>query len=500
MSYNLGVSLADYQDGPVAQDAVFDTAATTPEELYELSKALEAGAITGRETTGSLTASGAPLKVESLENTLKSLEFREQDIVFWKETNKAPAYNTVEEFNQLVSVGSDRGGFTMEGELPEEEDSVYRRLAEQIKFLGVTKAVSHVMQLVRTQPDVGNMITREAKNGTMWILRKANRSLAWGNANIIPQEFNGIYAQHRNAYSTFAAYNASPVVIDLRGRRLTESDLEDGARVIMDNHGFADTLFAPLRVTSNFSKNFLSMKQIFPQADHVANGLFGQRVNTVQTQFATIDLKSDKFLGSGPSILQGQAAETLKAPAAPGGVAIAVASDTSSLFATADAGDYYYGVRAVNRYGMSALTMINTSVQAVTAGQCVNLTFTSGAGTFAETGYVIYRSKKTPATAVGATPLYPIFSISTAELTAGYDGGSAGVCRDRNRFLPDCDQAFIMEKSTDVWEVKQLAPLMRMDLAVLSPSTRFMLLLYATPQLYAPGKVVTFRNIGTAAS
>ena len=86
--------------------------------------------------------------------------------------------------------------------------------------------------------------------------------------------------------------------------------------------------------------------------------------------------------------------------------------------------------------------------------------------------------------------------ISKKELTDGYDGGSAGVVRDKNRTIAGCDEAFLIDSGEDVWSFKQLAPLMKMDLAVLSPATRFMLLLYGTPILYAPKKMVTFRNIG----
>ena len=211
---NLGVSLSDYQSGNRDGQALFDSASVSPAELAELSKALEAGSITGRDTANSTTASGAPLKVESLENTLKLLTFRESDIQFWKRVPKLAAYNTVEEFNQLTSYGTEAGVFTNEGELPREEDSTYVRRAEIVKFLGVTKIVSHPMQLVRT--NIGSMIQQEIKNGTLFLLRKADKALAYGDSAIIPQEFNGLYAQQRNSLTTFAEYMASDVVVDLQ--------------------------------------------------------------------------------------------------------------------------------------------------------------------------------------------------------------------------------------------------------------------------------------------
>jgi len=497
---NLGVSMADYQLDVNSQGGVFGESSAA--ELADLSKALEAGSITGRETDGLSTASGAPLKVESLEGTLKHLTYRESDIVLWRMINKAPAYNTVEEFNQLLSYGADRGGFQNEGELPQEEDSVYRRMAEHVKFLGVTKSVTHPMQLVRLQPGIGGIMQREIKNGTMWILRKVNRALAYANSAIVPQEFNGLYAQHQSAYSTLSAYQDSDVVVDLRGVRLTEEVIEQAAEAILENHGYADTLIAPPSVLSNFSKNFLSYKQIFPNTQQVTQGIMGQRVKAVQTQFGEIGVKYDKFLKSGVSKKQATAADSSKAPAAvtAGGTPVAVAADAASTKFGDGAGDYYYAVAAVNRYGESALTLLNAGgAQTVTATQSVDLSFTDGGGAYPATGYTIYRSVKDDASAIADVKFYPIFSISTAQRTAGYDGGSAGLVRDRNRFLPNTEQAFMLQNDTDVYEFKQLAPLMKMDLAVLAPATRFMILLYGTPQLYAPGKAVKFINIGTTA-
>jgi hypothetical protein len=128
-----------------APNEVFSGNNTSLEDLQNLNKALEAGSITGRETANLTTAGGAPLKVESLEKTLKVITFNEQSIKLWKMIPKKAAYNTVEEFNQLSSYGSDRGGSLVEGELPTEEDSTYIRRAQLVKFYGITKAVTHPM-------------------------------------------------------------------------------------------------------------------------------------------------------------------------------------------------------------------------------------------------------------------------------------------------------------------------------------------------------------------
>jgi hypothetical protein len=491
---NLGVSLKDYGAGNYDGQALFDS--SSPEELSELSKALEAGSITGRDTANLTTASGAPLKVESLENTLAVITYKESDIQFWKRIPKEAAYNTVEEFNQLSSYGSEAGAFTNEGELPNEEDSIYIRRAEIVKFLGVTGIVSHPMQLVRT--NIGSLIQQEVKNKTLFLLRKADRALAFGDSAIVPQEFNGLYAQQRNAFTTLAEYMASNSVIDLRGKSLREANIEEGALNVISNFGHADLLMAPPVVLSDFVKNFHAYKMIQPNTPALTAGVMGQRVQKFQSQYGEIDLGYDIFLGTNAPRKTTDPAIHAQAPAQVVSVATTSPADPLSLFTGAQAGDYFYAVAAKNRFGESQLTAMNAGALVTVAdGDRVDLQFTSGGGTYAATGYVIYRSAINPATTLATTPLYPIFEVSTAQLATGYDGAAgAGIIGDRNRFLPACSQAILIQGDDEVYKFKQLAPLMKMDLATLSPATRFMILCYGTPILKAPKKMVRYINVG----
>jgi hypothetical protein len=466
-------------------------------DLEELKKALDAGHITGRETTDLAGAGGAPLKVESLEKTLKHLTFKENDVTFWKRIPKKAAYNTVEEYNQLVTVGNEGvSGFYNEGELPQSEDTTYTRRAQLVKFLGVTKEVTHVMTLVNTM--VGNVIEKEVKNGTLWILRNADRSLFFGDDKIIPQQFQSILGQQRysDAFSSLDAYMNSDSVIDLRGAALDEDSIEGAANTIVENHGLGDQLYAPPKVLSNFVKGFYGNKFINPNTDQVSAGIMGQRVQAFDSQFGRIGLQHDIFFKKLPTKTTASSASSVNASAAPTIVSIAaVGSDVLGKWTSGDAGDYFYAVSALNRYGESALAP--TAAATIVANGAVDLTFTATASPNAATGFRIYRSNKNAASAAAAT-FSPLFDVSAADLTAGFDGGAAGKVRDRNRWLPGTDQAFLVQEDEEVIEFAQLAPLMKMDLAILSPAYRFMLLMYGTPFLYAPKKIVRIINIGNA--
>ena len=490
----LSINLSDY--GYAAQQDGMHAGVGSMENVDQLNKALAAEDITGRDTTNLTTASGAPLKVESLEKTLKHLTFRESDIRLWKDLPKKAAYNTVEEYNQQTSYGANRGGWNREGELPEEEDSIFVRRAQLVKYLGVTKSVTHQMTLVNTM--VGSIMERTIKDGTMWILRTLNQGLYFGNEKLVPEQFNGFLAQQQqsDAWASYDDYMNSEHVVDLRGKSLTEDAIESGANSIVENYGLATQLYAAPAVLSNFVKNFYGNKFIQPNTPALSNGVMGQRVQAFDSQFGQIGLNHDVFFKKQPSKSAASAATSTKAPATPvwdsSSPTTVKPTIAGSKFNSTDAGNVYYAVSAINRFGESKLAIYSTAVAAV-AGCAIDLKFAAGVGTNTATAFRIYRTK-VGGSATGE--FYPLFEVSVSELTAGYDGASAGVARDMNHFLPDCEQAMLVQFDNEVIEFAQLAPLMKMDLAVLSPAFRFMILLYGTPFLYAPKKMVRFVNIG----
>ena len=481
-----GVSLNDYAEGSVFAGE------GTGAELAELQKAMEAGDITGMQTVGRTDVPGATLKVEDLESTLKVLTFKESDIKLWKKISKLPAYNTVEEYNQQIEYGTDGHSFVDEGGLPEDDSPIYRRQAELVKFLGTTRSVSHPMQLVSTM--IGNLIEAEVKNGTMKILRDADRALWNADSDIIPQEFNGFKKQQIKAMSNEALWQESDCVIDLRGGELTEAVMEKGSLNILQNNGEGNLFMCPPKVISSFKKNLLDQKRIYVgSTDQNVNPTSGLQVTKYLSQFGFIDLDFDKFLAE---TIQTKTlvspASSAKAPVKPiadtSTPAAAVADTANTLFGGDQAGAYKYAVSAITRAGESQLTDLSSAAISVASGQSVDLKFT--AGDSHTVGYKIYRTKKGE-----TTNYYCIARISASQLSVGVNGASAGCFRDKNYKIAGTEDAFLIDNSIDVWAFKQLAPLMKMDLAVLSPATRFMILLYGTPVLYAPKKMVTFKNI-----
>ena len=88
-----------------------------------------------------------------------------------------------------------------------------------------------------------------------------------------------------------------------------------------------------------------------------------------------------------------------------------------------------------------------------------------------------------------------MFEVSVSELQAGWDGANATEVRDRNRFIAGTQSAMVYQNSPDVIEYLEFGPTQKMDLAITSPSRRFLVLNYGCPVLYQPGKMARIVNI-----
>lgn len=219
-------------------------------EVDELNKALEAGS--GYEGKPQDLTGGGALQVESLDSSLKSVTYEMKNIKFWPIMAKDPAYNTVEQYNRQDAYGDQGRGFIAEGDLPRSEDSSYSRQIQRVRFIGVTRELTHVYTLVRNAH--GDAIAREIRNGTMRILEIVERNLFDGRGfyskagkfdgaddAILDEDlsWDGLDKQIRkgNADSSakakaFTGYGlVEDVIYDQRGAILDEDALEDGGRI-----------------------------------------------------------------------------------------------------------------------------------------------------------------------------------------------------------------------------------------------------------------------------
>ena len=474
-----------------------------------LSKALEAGTALGSASSSAAGyGDGGPLKLESLESLLKNITYKRNDLSFWRTLAMkgcvAPAYNTVEEFNRVVNYGTlDRGVALTEGELPQTDNTTYERVSSQVKFYGKTGIVTHPLTLVRTQAAVGDVVATEAEHISTELLRSVNRDLYFGNSGVVTQEFDGIFRSISASDSSHVDTLANVQTINLAGEALKDTDVEDGAERIVNNHGLADTLLAPPGVMTQYADAYLESKRVvFGNTGGISHGSsvpqagFGAGVTIPgqQTQFGPVSFIYDRFMRQTDPLAQDADSTSDNAPGRPGGGTAAVATDSGTAFIVAGRGAYKYGVVARNRFGRSAMRAFN-GTQTVAANQSVNLSFTDSTTTGANRTIVfdIYRSLvgQTGATA----QLHYIFSVTPAQRTAGFDGAAQNQVRDRGRIISGTENALLLQFNKEVLCWKQLAPLMKMNLSVIAPTIRFMILMYGTLQVYAPAKIVRYVNV-----
>lgn len=458
-------------------------------EVDELNKALEAGAgYSGAPT--SLTGGGA-LQVESLDASLKSVTYEMKHMKMWPQLPKDQAYNTIEEYNRISAYGDQGRGFIAEGDLPRSEDSQYTRQIQRVRFIGVTRELTHVYTLVRNAH--GDAMSREIKNGTMRILEIVERNLHDGkgffsnagkfdgqasinDGDLAWEGFDRQIRAGENDSSAraqaFTGYGLPDVVKDQRGALLDEDTLEEQARVILENLGMPSLVELSTQAHSDLSKQFYPKERINPMG--VQNGKAGYVLQEFMTSAGALSLQSNIFIR--PKRRPFSAVSGASAPSLSGASA---SSGTDSKFTADDVGSYSYKVTSITKDGESPESSAATATVAAGDKVEVSIDATSGA-----VSYAVYRQDP------GASSHEFIGYVSPGSV------GGAATFTDLNHKLPGLDQCYFFTMDSEVLRFKQLAPLLKMDLAIIATAYRWMQLLYGTPIVYTPRKCSIVENIG----
>lgn len=384
-----------------------------------------------------------------------------------------------EEYNRLESYGAGVAAFISEGDLPTADDSTYSRQYTVIKYVGTTRAVTHVMSLVR--PAHGNVIAQETVNGMAWLLKQIERGLFFGDSSLIPVQWDGL-----EKLITDGAPSATLNTIDMRGKPLNEDVLNDGCLIVKSepNYGRATDLYSADGAFADLAKQFYPAERINLPPAGWQNGMVGLNIQGFYSQFGPIKFNPDVFVQFGPLVGTGTVGNAAQIPSTlTESVAPAAAPAAGSQFIATDAGDYNYKARAINRYGKSA-PLAMTGPVTVAAGDSVTMTFADGAT--AGTAIEIYRTDKDGA--AGTERLMTTIARS----------GATTAFEDKNENLPGTSKAFLVQQNLEYFSFKQLAPAVKIPLATIDTSIRWMQLLYGAPTVYAPGKSVIYKNVGRA--
>lgn len=475
MNYPNMVTWSDY-------DGVEGFGSTTHEEVSDLVKALNVGQ--DRDPPASaVPGDGFAMRVESLESTMRNLTFRMEHLTFFKALSKVPEYNTVAEYNVLRDYGENEDdGWIDEGDLPNEDSSTYERKHVFVKYIGTTRSVSHVATVIK--PAHGALVGQETVNGTMKLLRVLEKALFKADSNLSALQFDGY---ERQMLDEAPADN----IIDLRGAPLTEDVLIDAALTVSDapNYGLPTDLYCAPKVKADLLKTFFP-KERYDLFTKRNDGMIGLDISGFMSPAGPVKFQQNVFITDGGGVPSGAVGDAAKIPASPTvSTGPTTPPDPASQFAAEDAGDYFYSVVAVNRYGHSAPVDLVAGPTAVTvaAGDKVTFGLTPGSAVTVDY-YRIYRTKKDGASGTERLILRVANGAGAGEQTID----------DYNAWLPGTTSAYLFQMNRDNMAWKQLAPMVRIPLATVDTSIRWAQVCYGVPVLYSPQKNVLFRNIGRA--
>ena len=464
----------------------------TPQEMENLQKAITAGyGGAGRPTD--LTYGGV-IQTESLETTLKSVTFDMKNLKMWPAISIDKAYNLFEQYNRLTSYGSDSSPYIGEGGAPQEEDSQYIRDGQKIVFFGTRRKVSHQMTLVRTT--VGDVVAQQAKEGTMHLLKNVEREMYWGHAHFsdaagdqigsmaaLPADsiqMNGLLHQllrgdddEQQKSGDFEGYGSfESIARELDGQVMTQDDIEELSVILLENFGSPDQLHLEPLALSSFVRQFYPQ---FRSAPGLANQTVGYDVSKVQTTAGAMDLKPNLFLR--PRGRARAKAVNVNSPALPGAVS---AADGGAASGSLAAGTYQIKITEVNDFGESSPRQEVGGVVLAAADSSIVLTMPAPqAGT---KYYKVYRS-----VAGGA--------VGTEEFVGNYRVGLSAYI-DKGALLPGHGEAFMLDMSAECMRFKQLAPLSKINFAIVTTALEFAVVLYGALFVYTPRFNGVFKNIG----
>jgi len=461
-------------------------------DVEALNKAITAG-YGGAGKPTDLTYGGV-LQAESLEATLKSVTFDMKNLKMWPAISVDKAYNLFEQYNRLISYGSDSAPYLGEGGAPIEEDSTYVRDGQKIVFFGTRRKVSHQMTLVRTT--VGDVVAQQAKEGTMHLLKNVEREMYWGHAHFIGRldgandgsdaalpansiAMSGLLKQLKKGDTDvlqrsgdFEGYgDAQSIVQDLGGAVIAQDDLERLAVIALENFGSPSELHIEPAALSSFVKQFYPQ---FRSAPGLSNETVGYSVNKMTTTAGVIDFKPNLFLR--PRAGARALAVSALAPSLGSlGVATAATGSGSAL----GAGVYQVKVTLVNDAGESI--PLQAAAVTLTAGQKIQLTVTNmPAGVKHMKAYI-----SAPGGAVGTEK----FAGNLANA-----GNTTYVLAGRKQ--AGLGEAFLLDMSAECMKFKQLAPLSKINFAIVTTALEFAIVMYGALFVYTPRFNCVMENVG----
>ncbi len=428
-----------------------------PQGAMWLRRSLQAG------TQNPGFGAGGTMQVQSLHKYMLNLSFTQRSLVAFRRTAKMDAISTLHEFDLVRDYGGEGGAFVNPGEAPAVQNSDQLRRSVPIKYMATQREVVDPLRLVKQAHQ--DPIVQKTTHAAMWLMEKMERALFNGNSAVVPQEWDG-WAAQLFADPEFVENNTK----DMRGRHITEDDVEDAARIIVESYGVPEELYLTPNMLSALTKEYYTRQRYGAPSGSAST--IGFQAKDQQTSAGLVDFIPDVHIRPGRRkgvVTPPKVATYPLAPPPPAtfsGTAPAPIANDPGKFGVNDAGTYRYWATALNRFGESAPTQIAGDLT-FAAGESSTLTVTPASSS--TTGFAIYRGKK------GGN------SIDDAQLITRID--ISGKYLEQNFLLPGHGFAYLMQNDSSNKYIAMLTPMIKVPLSRTALSTRWAQAIYAHPVL-----------------
>jgi hypothetical protein len=437
---------------------------------------------TGYGITPDTQLDAAALRRELLDDEVKMLAFDNNDFTIYPTINKKQVTSTVlqyAQFNQHGRTGHSR--FVREIGVADVNDPNIRQKTVRMKFLSDTKQQTIAAGLVNNIADPMTFLTEDA---IAVIAKTIEWAIFYGDAGLSDQvgdnqaglEFDGLVN----------LIDQKTNVMDLRGRDLTEADLNKAAVIVGKGYGKITDAFMPIGVQAQFTNTLLDRQRVIQPS---AQGGFstGFSVNQFLSSRGPINLHGSTIMEN-DNVLDETRMPKQNAPLPPLDVKATVKANAVTAgkgFREEDKGVHSYKVVVWSDEAESkASPAVEATVGNLTDG--IELTVTLQPMYQAKPQFItVYRQGD-------QTGAY--FQIARIPASAMNEQNQI-VFVDKNEIIPETTDVFAGEMSPQVISLLELLPMMRLPLAQMNAATTFTVLWYGALALYAPKKWVRIKNV-----
>lgn len=437
----------------------------------------------------------SPLALQSIEPNLAIATFQTKHLTLWQKLAKTTANNFVHEYTSVIENGLNSSPFISEGQGGSDtlstNQSVYERKFVKIKFMAERRQVSDMASMLSLLGGNSTALAEETERGTLTLLKKMEKALWFGDEDVNPDGFDGLIKQIERT---------SGAIVDGQGRpyRSNTWDLEGSAPTILllqeilgavyssPNFGEPDTIYVTPNVYAELQKQFNEQGRydISVSGNSIVAGV---KSITVMAPYGPVEIVSAPFLerSEKPNSIE-LAGHGISASF---GTQPTAANDTTnkSKFKAGDAGYYKYAVVAVNKLGMT-LPIVSDAVQ-IASGDKVSMKITRTGNP--AISYRLYRTAKASSSAaINTDTLKFIMEVSASQL----EGNSFA---DFNHFMYGCSHIIFANHDPGQMAFAKLMDFMRKDLAQVSTTKPFLLMLFGSLMVKTPNKFWVVRNAGT---